>query len=414
VRSDSAITCVFSSILIVAFSTSCTQKLPNYPPAYREYAYVTNGKSNTVSVLDMRNYRSVTTIPVGLNPTGVVANSEKNEVYVVNTASNTLSVIDAEQNKVVATIGLERRPYFVDVSRDGLRAYVGNAESNSVSVVDLRSRRVLRNIPVGSSPGMARVSRNGKLVVVAERLGNSVSVIDTEKMAVRSSVPICQQPTDVVILSDSSKAFVACSGSAQVAVIGLNLPVAQTSGQEFPTKRQSSHSRKLLVPTVKIVSGPDRLLTLLDVGKTPVHLALKPDGGEIFVSNFDADTISEIATGANEVGGTYVIGAGPVRAVISADSSTLYVSNFNSDTIGVYSIDDGKLVASVHVGSRPDALALSPNQNFLFVADTAAGDVSVVRTAARQGAVLLTIIPVGQQPNAIAIKAFLLRKPPAS
>jgi DNA-binding beta-propeller fold protein YncE len=168
------------------------------------------------------------------------------------------------------------------------------------------------------------------------------------------------------------------------------------------------------VPIVKTSSGPDRLLTLLDVGKTPVHLALKPDGGEIFVSNFDADTISEIATGTNEVGGSYVIGAGPVRAVISADSSTLYVSNFNSDTIGVYSIDDGKLVASVHVGSRPDALALSPNQNFLFVADTAAGDVSVVRTSARQGAVLLTIIPVGQQPNAIAVKAFLLRKPPTS
>ena len=38
----------------------------------------------------------------------------------------------------------------------------------------------------------------------------------------------------------------------------------------------------------------DHLLTLLDVGKTPVHLALKPDGGEIFVSNFGSDSISEI------------------------------------------------------------------------------------------------------------------------
>lgn len=411
-RSDSAITWVCVSALIVVLNTSCTQKLPNYPPAYREYAYVTNGKSNTVSVLDMRNYRSIATVPVGLNPTGVAANSQKNEIYVVNTGSNALSVIDAERNKVVATIGLERSPYFVDVSRDGMRAYVGNTESNSVSVIDLRSRRVLRNVMVGKSPGMARVSPNGKLVVVAERLGNSVSVIDVERMVVRSSLPICQQPTDLVIVSDSSKAFVACSGSAQVAVIGLNLPPAQPPGKEIPTEGQSSRRQKPAVPTVKTSPSPDRLLTLLDVGKTPVHLALKPDGGEIFVSNFDADTISEIATGTNEVGGSYVIGAGPVRAVISADSSTLYVSNFNSDAIGVYSIDDGKLVASVHVGSRPDALALSPNQNFLFVADTAAGDVSVVRTAARQGAVLLTIIPVGQQPNAIAVKAFLLRKPP--
>ena len=108
-----------------------------------------------------------------------------------------------------------------------------------------------------------------------------------------------------------------------------------------------------------------------------------------------------------------MIGAGPVRGIVSADNSTLYVSNFKSDSVAVYSIDDGKLVDTAHVGSRPDALALSPNQNFLFVADTAAGDVSVVRTAAKQGAVLLTIIPVGEQPNAVAVKAFLLRKPPA-
>ena len=40
----------------------------------------------------------------------------------------------------------------------------------------------------------------------------------------------------------------------------------------------------------------DRLLTFLDVGETPVHLAMKPDGGEIFVSNYGSDSISEIAT----------------------------------------------------------------------------------------------------------------------
>jgi DNA-binding beta-propeller fold protein YncE len=210
----------------------------------------------------------------------------------------------------------------------------------------------------------------------------------------------------VQILPDSGKTFVACSGSAQIAVIGLNSQQSPVQ-TKIPKKGHAVTSGGAARDF-----GPDKLLALLDVGATPVHLALKPDGGEIFVSNFGADTISEIATGTNEVGGSYVIGAGPVRGIISADSSTLYVSNFNSDTVGVYSIDDAKLVGTVHVGSRPDALALSPNQNFLFVADTAAGDVSVVRTAARQGAVLLTIIPVGQQPNAIATKAFILRKPP--
>ena len=50
------------------------QALPDYGPAYREYAYVTNGKSNTVSVIDLRTFELAKTIPVGAEPTGVAAN----------------------------------------------------------------------------------------------------------------------------------------------------------------------------------------------------------------------------------------------------------------------------------------------------------------------------------------------------
>ena len=74
------------------------QSLPNYGPAYREYAYITNGKSNTVTVIDLRTFQPARTIPVGSEPTGVAANSKKNEVYVANAGSNNVSVIDAEQN----------------------------------------------------------------------------------------------------------------------------------------------------------------------------------------------------------------------------------------------------------------------------------------------------------------------------
>src|SRR6202165_888706 len=81
------------------------QALPDYGPAYREYAYVTNGKNNTVSVIDLRTFEPAKTITVGIEPTGVVANGKKNEIYVVNTGSNNVSVIDAERNAVVATIG---------------------------------------------------------------------------------------------------------------------------------------------------------------------------------------------------------------------------------------------------------------------------------------------------------------------
>src|SRR5204862_5922292 len=94
------------SLLIIplAFTACTTEKLPDYPRAYREYAYVTNGKSNTVSVLDLDTYHSIKTIPVGNNPTGVAANPAKNEAYVVNAGSNSASVINAETNTLNSTI----------------------------------------------------------------------------------------------------------------------------------------------------------------------------------------------------------------------------------------------------------------------------------------------------------------------
>ena len=79
------------------------QSFPDYGPAYREYAYVTNGKSNTVSVIDLRTFALFKTINVGSEPSGIAANSKKNEIYVVNAGSNNISVIDTETNAVAAT-----------------------------------------------------------------------------------------------------------------------------------------------------------------------------------------------------------------------------------------------------------------------------------------------------------------------
>jgi YVTN family beta-propeller protein len=377
-------------LLPLCLAAGCRrQHFPQYPADYREFAYVTNGGSNTVTVLDLVNLRQDRVLQVGVEPTGVTANPKRNEVYAVNSGSGTVSVIDAEKNRVVATIPVHRRPYFIDVDGDGRRAYVANSGSNNVSVIDLDKRREIGAIGVGEAPGLAKISPDGTSLVVTNRTSGSVSVIDPAKFKVRAVFSGCPQATDAVILPDSSKAFVACSGGHQVMAIGLS---------RLSSAIDSEHA--------------DRLLAFLDVGKTPVHLAMKPDGGEIFVSNFDSDSISEIATGTNEVGGAYLVGAHPSDGIVSADNEFLWISNFNADSISVYSIDDGKLINTVHVGGGPDALAFSANEFLLLAVDARSGDVSVVRTlsyapngAVRMGS-LFTMLPAGQKPNAIAVKAF--------
>jgi len=153
------------------------------------------------------------------------------------------------------------------------------------------------------------------------------------------------------------------------------------------------------------------------VGKTPVHLALKPDGGELMVSNFDSDDISIVETTTNEVGGSYLIGTHPARGLVTLDNSRLYVSNFGSNSVAVYDIDIGKMIAALPVGSHPDGLALSQSQNYLLVLNSASGDVTVIqkRTPKKKFEPgeysLLTMIPVGVQPNNIVVKSFVLAKP---
>jgi YVTN family beta-propeller protein len=401
--------CIFSRTLPVAAfalllaATGCRRNsFPDVPDGYHEYAYVSNSASNTVTVLDLIYIRQDRTLQVGINPSGLAVNPLRNEVYVVNTQSGTVSVIDAAANRVVATIPVHRLPYFIAVDPTGHRAYVPNSGSNTVSILDLDRRREIGVAGTGEQPGLARISADGRTLVVTNRGSGSVSIFDAAPFGpsapsrpllhLRAAFSNCPGATDAVILPDSSKAFIACSTGHQVMVLHLAAAPGSSSAKQDPSL------------------ASDHLLTLLDVGKMPVHLAMKPDTGEIFVSNFGSDSVSEIETGTNEVGTTFPIGSKPVHGIVSRDNSILWVSNFGADSISLYSIDDGKLVGSVHTGSAPDALAFSADEHLLLATDAHSGDVAVIRTQGNPGAALFTILPAGRSPNAIVTKA-LSRKP---
>jgi YVTN family beta-propeller protein len=388
-------------------------RFPDVPAGYREFAYVSNGASNTVSVLDLVYMRQDRTLQVGASPTGLAVNPKRNEVYVVNTgtgnANGSVSIIDTDANQVVATIPVQRRPYFIDVDANGRRAYVANSGSNSVSVIDLDTRREIAVAGTGEQPGLARIAPNMRTLVVTNRGSSSVSVfaIAAEPPSptglpslvvkrqpsdpvphLRATFDHCPGATDIAILPDSSKAFVACSSGHHVMAISLAAAPASWAAMQDPS---------LLT---------DHMLALLDVGDSPVQLALKPDGGEIFSMNFGSGSFSEINTQTDEVGGTYPIGNKPAFGIVSGDNATLWVSNFGSDSINLWSIDDSQKAGSVGTGHAPEALAFSADEHLLLAADALSGDVAVIRTVDKNGPALFTILPAGRSPNDVVIKAM--------
>jgi YVTN family beta-propeller protein len=384
-----------AALLFAALAlTSCHRdRFPSYTADYHEYAYITNGGSNTVTVLDLVNVRQDRTVAVGRQPTGLAVNPKRNEVYAVNTGSDSVSVLDAETNQVVATIPVHHSPYFISVDPEGRRAYVANAGSNTVSVLDLQARREIGVAAAGEAPGLAVVSPDNRIVVVSNRVAGSISLytVDpstTHPLHFREAIPGCPGATDIAILPDSTKAFVACSGAHQVMAVWLGVPADSWRGRQDATLQQ------------------DHLLAVLDVGKTPTHLAVKPDGGEVFSTNFGGNSLSEMSTWTNEVESTYPGVMQPSGAIISRDNASLWITDFGADSASLYSIDDGRIVASVHLGSHPDALAFSADEHLLLATDTGSSDVAVIRTNGAAGPTLFTFLPVGAQPNDIVTKAF--------
>jgi YVTN family beta-propeller protein len=301
-----------------------------------------------------------------------------------NGAPGSVTVINAENNTVAATIPVQRKPVSIEVDPAGNFAYVANSGSNTVSILDLKARRAVETVEAGEEPVAARISPDGKSLVVADLRGNSATILNPASGPlagkVRAVFADCPGASDVAILPDSSKAFLACSAGHQLMAIGL----AQTK----------------VMP-----AQADRLEALLDVGRGPAQLALKPDGGEVFSLNSLADSVSEVDTSTDDVVGSYVIGENPLRGLVSADNALLYVANFRSQYVTVYAINESRRAGSIHVGDGPLALALSKSGYLLFAVDARSADVAVVRTGSSS---LFTLLPTGRAPNAIAIKAFKL------
>jgi YVTN family beta-propeller protein len=380
--------------------TACGHRgFPTVPDGFREFAYVANGAANTVSVLDLVYLRQDRTLQVGTQPSGIAANPKRNEVYVVNTqprqTAGSVSVIDTMTNQVVATIPVRRLPYAIAIDPTGHRAYVANSGSNNVSVIDLDTRRTIGTVPAQNQPGLARISPDGRSLVVTNRGSGSLSLFDVAEvgakgppLTLRATFAGCPGVADAVILPDSSKTFAACAGGHQVMAVALAQPPGSWPVRQDPAALS------------------DHLLDLLDVGRNPVHLAMKPDGGELFVSNFADDSISEVSTWTNEVGGTYPIGAKPSQGIVSDDNSTLFVSNFGADSISLYSVENGKLISSLHAGAAPDALAFSTDEHLLLATNAHSGDVAVIRTQGKFGPALFTMLPAGASPSAIVVKSM--------
>ncbi len=141
-------------------------------------------------------------------------------------------------------------------------------------------------------------------------------------------------------------------------------------------------------------------------------MILKPDGGELYVISPESHGLQVINTESHEVGDFVVLGDTPTRAILSADAGILYVTDATANRVTAVDINSRRVIRTINgrellisAGQTPDAIRFDPEENLLLVVNKGSSDLSVIRARLGEQS-LLTMIPVGDRPQELAVKLF--------
>jgi YVTN family beta-propeller protein len=346
IREDAMKLRFYGPLMIAASAVSC---FLGSAQSVAQNAYIPNGLSNDVSVINTTSNTVTATIPVGLEPWGVAVSPDGSKVYITNENSNfvpgTVSVIDTATNMVTATIPVGQAPEGIAVTPDGRKVYVANISSNTVSVIDTATNTVTAAIPVSNFPIGVAASPDGSKVYItsldtAPSVSGTVSVIDTATNTVMATISIASgEPEGVAITPDGRKIYTANSNYSVA-------PSGTVSVIDTVTNRVTA-----TIPVGPLPPGS---------GSAPFGVAVAPSGSKVYVTNDGAGTVSVIDTVTNTVTATIPVGSPfPSGVAVSPDGSKVYVANWTAPgTVSVIDTASNAVTATIPVGNLPIAIGV--------------------------------------------------------
>lgn len=189
----------------------------------------------------------------------------------------------------------------------------------------------------------------------------------------------------VLLNNDSSISVVDPTVSMAGATSTLASLLLNAPGADWVT---SDRERRIYIslPRVGQVAVIDtenfKVLDSIAAGKTPVRVALQPDGRYLWVGNNDSDEatsgVTVIDTESLKPVGFIPTGAGHHEIAFSTDSRQAFVSNRNSGSLTVIDVATRKALKTLQTGKQPLGVAYSALSRSVYVSDGKDGNVTVI------------------------------------
>ena len=186
-------------------------------------AYVSNGDSNSITVIDLDKLEVVTTIthPDLLVPDGGTFTADSKTLYVVSEKRNSVFVIDTATNKVLKEIPTEISvPRRVTLSPDERKLYIAGNKTPAIGVIDVAAGKFQKLFKVGREPrGGLVFLPDGKTLLTASVEDDTLYLLNVETGEVPLIIGVPGSPQRVFVAPGGSPIYVAARMECRVAMI---------------------------------------------------------------------------------------------------------------------------------------------------------------------------------------------------
>ena len=302
-------------------------------PAAAAQLFVTNTKSDSVSIIDTDTLEVVGTIPLGKGkPNRIVFHPDGKLAWVVYDKSHDLGVIDAEARKLVRRVKVGGNPYNLAFTPDGRHLLVldwsSDASQDEVIFYDLEAEKIVGRVEVSTWPAHGVFSRDGNLVYVSGETAGDVTVIDVVARTIVTRI--------VHGGGDAMGLALTADGSTLYAAAGENRAILKIDTATHKTVGQ------IALPGI-------------------VHEAtLTLDGKFLYTTLRKANKIVVVSTEDDTIVATIPQKGYPDLVTMEPSGKWALVTNRHADQVTVIDVKTHRQIKAIPVGRAPHGMALRP------------------------------------------------------
>ncbi len=162
-------------------------------------AYVCNGMSNTVTIINPSTKAVIANVNVGVNPVGAWPSSI-GKMFVDNETSGSISIIDVAGNNVVGSIYLGFKPGYAAYNAATQELWVSNATDGKVVYYgDMGGNTWMKHGEFATGADAHAIAFYGSYAYVTNQGANTVSIINAATHSKIKDIAVGKKPNGIAI-----------------------------------------------------------------------------------------------------------------------------------------------------------------------------------------------------------------------